>query len=375
MKILKYSYNDVNFKMDEIIFHQLNLLVGISGSGKTRLLNTLFNLGKSASLSEIKTTGDWKIEFKIGEIVYRWELLCENGETEKGIITYELVKNLTHNLDIVSRTKNKFMFNGEKLPQLKASETSLSILRKESIIEPIHKAFGSILMRNFSHDHLDDNYSKYMPISDSIKKIINSNKNEFVKLFNLGASLHILLHTLKIKDKKRFDLFCDFLTDIFPNIVDVDLKDLTYFNADVPFSETPAFCIKEKNVSDWIQFKFLSSGMQKTVTIMVDTLLIDHKWIYLIDEYENSLGPTIIDFFNNWTEYIDSKNQFIITSHHPFVINNIPIDNWIVCKRDGINLDFVYGDKLKEVVGKSRHTAYTKLLNSPLLGNFLGQEN
>ena len=45
MKILTYEFLGSNWKFNKIHLQNINLIVGDSGAGKTRLLNTIFNLG------------------------------------------------------------------------------------------------------------------------------------------------------------------------------------------------------------------------------------------------------------------------------------------------------------------------------------------
>ncbi len=47
MKILSHNYEDYpagGWKIPTTTYKDLNLIVGISGAGKTRLLNTIFNI-------------------------------------------------------------------------------------------------------------------------------------------------------------------------------------------------------------------------------------------------------------------------------------------------------------------------------------------
>ena len=53
------------------------------------------------------------------------------------------------------------------------------------------------------------------------------------------------------------------------------------------------------------------------------------------DEFENSLG---VNCMGPLTDFILSRAndlQFIITSHHPYIINNIPKSYWKIVRRKG----------------------------------------
>ena len=75
MKILKYKYWDLDKKgwdIAEVEFSNINLLVGDSGSGKTRFLNTVFNLGRWA-------TGSKKAKNGVGMLLLNMTMKSING--------------------------------------------------------------------------------------------------------------------------------------------------------------------------------------------------------------------------------------------------------------------------------------------------------
>ena len=59
------------------------------------------------------------------------------------------------------------------------------------------------------------------------------------------------------------------------------------------------------------------------------------------------------------------NNQFFITSHHPYIINNIPIENWLVFHRKGLQVKIKSGTELKEKFGKSKQKYFLQLVNDP----------
>ena len=76
MKILRYHYRDVEepgWEFTEIKFGKINLLVGDTATGKTRLLNTMFNLGRFAAKNEFKN-GNWDLSFEHEGSIYNWSI-------------------------------------------------------------------------------------------------------------------------------------------------------------------------------------------------------------------------------------------------------------------------------------------------------------
>lgn len=78
-------------------------------------------------------------------------------------------------------------------------------------------------------------------------------------------------------------------------------------------------------------------------------------------EFENSLGVNCIDEITD--DLIHSKNsiQFILTSHHPYIINTVKMGSWkIIARKAGV----VYSYNAEQLrLGKSKHDAFIQLIN------------
>jgi len=102
MKIqsFKFSNNKENWHIEEVKFEELNLLVGGSGVGKTRILKALdlicdVALGRNHNLDDL----EWSINFSHLGLNYRWELKSSStknkemflnlNESEQTEIVYE----------------------------------------------------------------------------------------------------------------------------------------------------------------------------------------------------------------------------------------------------------------------------------------------
>ncbi|MGB3265930.1 MAG: ATP-binding protein, partial [Microcoleus sp.] len=78
------------------------------------------------------------------------------------------------------------------------------------------------------------------------------------------------------------------------------------------------------------------------------------------DEFENSLGINCIDVVTDLI--VENRNiQFILTSHHPYIINNIGMEHWKIVTRQGGVVTVKDAKDLN--LGKSRHQAFTQLIN------------
>ena len=119
--------------------------------------------------------------------------------------------------------------------------------------------------------------------------------------------------------------------------------------------------IKEKSVLNWIEGSNLSSGMWKTLEHIAEIYLCADNSAILIDEFENSLGINCIDEITHQILASERNLQFIITSHHPYIINNIDYHYWKLVTRNGSVVQAE--DATKYGIGRSKHEAFTQLIN------------
>jgi hypothetical protein len=61
--------------------------------------------------------------------------------------------------------------------------------------------------------------------------------------------------------------------------------------------------------------------------------------------------------------HVDRNIQFIITSHHPYIINNIDMSHWKIVSRKGGVISTKNAIDLR--LGESRHKAFKQLIQSP----------
>jgi len=368
MYISKYYYHgpkDEAWEFSTPFLRKVNLIVGDTGTGKTRFLNTIFNLGISVVANEIKNTGIWNILFNIGNQEYEWHFTTDFDSIKKIIIKEELLyikDNKGNKRTIVERDESKFKYNDKELPKLSQNTSSISLLKGENDIKPIYSGFSSIIRRRFFTDELDKNFRiEAMPIDflENIKK-----QKNLTDLFYSELSVNIKLAILEESFPEIYKEIKTKLLEIFEFIEDVSILEFNKIhpNIKLPFY-APVFCIKERNIKEYITSDQMSSGIQKVILLLLDLFLIPKGGIFLIDEYENSLGMSAIDFLPDLLIETDLDNQFFITSHHPYIINNIPIENWLVFHRKGLQVKIKSGTELKKKFGKSKQKYFLQLIN------------
>jgi hypothetical protein len=236
-------------------------------------------------------------------------------------------------------------------------------LQEEDLIIPLFEGLQRIMRRDFSGPDLD--------LATSLQSVPQNFLNEISRtkdldaVFSAGIGLSCKLLVLSLHFKHVYERICREFLSIFPFVRDVRLRDAHNFNLNLS-GKVPVFALKEHHMDEWVPINQFSSGMKKVLLILTDIFLLpEDGGVYLIDEYENSLGMNAINFFPSVLLDVDSPSQFIITSHHPYIVGNVPVRNWIVLHRKGADVLVKQGSELEERFGKSKQAAFMQLLNDP----------
>ena len=72
-----------------------------------------------------------------------------------------------------------------------------------------------------------------------------------------------------------------------------------------------------------------------------------------------------LTFSPNLFLILEKDIQFFITSHHPYIINEIPTNNWYIFHREGMQVSIMYGEEVSDRFGKSKQRAFIQLINDP----------
>ncbi|MGB1251604.1 MAG: AAA family ATPase [Candidatus Promineifilaceae bacterium] len=358
MQILSLEYEDKlrRWKLEQMDFRLLTLIVGASGVGKTQVLQAVGYLkliASGASFSGVK----WNVKFQtLSGVIFRWygefstDADIKNGNVNASRIIEEGLH--SNGQRVIERENGVILFNNEQTITLPHERSVLDMLRENPVVSDAYTALGQIRFTQ------SNNWK--MPSGLLFGPGPAFNLDQYNSLEEVQSSNESLLAKLYLLNRTEPDLFSQWRSQcksVFPFIEDIRVKADRYQEGE---GVDVTVEIKEYGVDQWISEYHLSSGMHRTLLQIAELYLIPSGSLILIDEFENSLGVNCID------EVMDlilgsQKLQFIITSHHPYIINGISSANWKMLTRSG---GVVKAHDVEDLgFGKSKHQAFMQLIN------------
>lgn len=361
MKIKSISIKDgrTGWNASSIRFNpMLTLLVGASGVGKTKILNGIFAL-KQIALGESFYGLEWKTEFEQQGRTYYWEGAFEVSKDinqtyfEEKNEGFTLVRELItdNGVELVNRTPQSIVYKGQELVKLDNTKSVVELLKNEPSIEPIYFGFQQC------YDMDTSSRIRISPIVDVSKR--NALNFMLIRALRMFSPLErlFLLYENKLKE---FDIICQKFQSIFPTVEKLDFA-LVKASDD---KLIPLLRIKERGVSSWIEQTGISSGMMRTLLQIITLVLANDGDLIMIDEFENGLGVNCINELADLIMEPEADIQVIMTSHHPYIINAIPVKDWKILTRNGSDV-YVHTAEELHIGEHSKHEAFMQLLQSP----------
>jgi predicted ATP-dependent endonuclease of OLD family len=382
IRLFKFDDNKSNWHLEETHFEQLNLFVGLSAVGKTKILQAL-SLVRDVSIDDdYRLDGiEWMIRFAHEEEEYEWILKSSliKDETAQKIfetykssrearIIYEKLTNLSDDAVIFERTQDTLEWHDRKvIPKIKKTESIITIFSEEEVIIPIREAFKYLIFLDkdeYSSIGFSDQFIDNIQMRDQNGKLLNL--KEFKKK-STKLPMPLKIFFLQEFYHKEFNNIKQEFTDIFPFVKELKIHDIRKAGEHTLF-----LSIKEHDSNDWIDQSRLSSGMLNIFEHLAGIHLAPAGAVVIIDEFENSLGincmPGAADFINEYA----TKLQFIVTSHHPYIINEISWKNWKIVQRKGGRVSVIDSTAIPALETASTLEKYVRLINLPAYEEGIG---
>ncbi len=380
MTIQSFAFEDRDsgWRLEETSFSQLNLLVGVSGAGKTRILEAFHDV-RRAALSGARgiPSSSWTLTVEAEGACYTWEaetkvtravlltgardLPSSDMESDARFVRETVYRDGEQLLD----RSSEFLFQNQRLPRLPDWQGAIHLLQSEDAIGPLHSAlrrwqFADLPFPLAGTAIIDlSGAGKTLERYSTVEELRNAN----------GLGTLVKLYVLQENFRELFESVCERYREIFPTVSDLEIASYRKLGWKpemdaVSMDQRLTVGLDEQGIDGRV-VQDLSAGMMKVLVYLTELALAPPGSVFLVDELENSLGinclPEIADYFLEKSRDV----QFILTSHHPQVINKIPSDHWKLVTRRGSIVRILDGPSIPELQTASPLRKFTQLINLP----------
>jgi len=356
-----------NFKIIEdssqLSLQPFTVLIGRNGSGKSSIVESLDWLGQAAYSGAMSATEPFQ---RIRDIVRDWEpdaspnfrieLVFDTEDISVGDVFYQLEVGASDNtgetpkivyeeLHTALGTSKLIQTDGGTRKKLDASgglsragDSPDRLTLADMVDANLHR--GGDLLKNFLERSvfLRLNPRSIASFAPARRKITQPRL-----LDEEGLGLAELLSQL---DEETIQILVEKLSFILQGASDLE--------AHKP--ESPAdrrfFTFVESRLGEKALHKIpawvLSEGTRRVTAILAILLHDNPPPLVCIEEVENGLDPwTLRYILDELTNAVERGTQVILTSHSPYLLNMVPLENIVLCDREGQNVTFSVGSKLE----------------------------
>ncbi|MFT6901180.1 MAG: ABC-type lipoprotein export system ATPase subunit [Colwellia sp.] len=360
-----------NITINKIIFDDLNILVGTSGAGKTTIMHALYSV-KAIAKGVSSPFDTWSIEFIDNidrEIIWSGKFsdeidTDEEDEDEVSELLSEEIK--IDGKIILTKSNGVTVYNGTPLPSLNKYKSNIYLLREDNLLNPVFNALDSIvIIFNETREYSSSSSSPIIPqklLKKAEEFFLDKNVkiNDFSRFDSTIDCREKIFFAYKY-DKISFENFEFIYTSIFPSVLSIEPETIKRTSEKTQIERIALFMTLKMTDGTIVHQPYISSGMFKSMMILADLIFSNNKNLVIIDEIENSLGVNCLaDIIQ---EIKSSESQYILSTHHPRIINDVPVDSWkIVSRKSGV-ISTRTADRIKN--SSSNHDNFLQLINSP----------
>lgn len=362
LKWIEFENLRTGLKIERVVFNDdITLLVGLSGVGKTQILNAIeyslkLAVNKNLRLEPYNTT----LCFQIGEEVYVWSYRIQQDHTEdifeskeiKYFFAYEKLQNIKGDI-LMQRTSDTIQVTGyDKVPTPKKDESLLVQYSEDAFVKPIISEMLKLYPIEIEMDVrgaiAQESFNMFKAkIKESFKE---NEKQPFEKFSHLPVPLKIYI-TKKYYPQMYAQIFSA-VKELFMEINSIDI---------VEDPDREIYMVAIDVYGKRLLQHEISNGMLKTIYYIVELITMSKNSLVLIDEFENGLGVNCIDVLAELLLGERRDLQFVITSHNPKIINQISNKKWKIIERDIATVKNFTAEEYG--IMHSQHDAYFNLIN------------
>lgn len=379
---IEFENLDTGLKINKTEFNkELTMLVGRSGAGKTQILEAIstFCTTATSDLDNIDCQFNGTISFSINSDVFEWKVCVRKDsinitptpfkKTNSGVFFFSdpketkfVIKSETlsyNEISIFERSNDKLIMNNQELPRISNDFSLIYQYNSDDLLKKVYNCMTGLYNTNSL-------FPAYFPTSFAILDRIKTElkKCDSIDLYRESYPINIStpnkIYLLKETNIELYDILLSYYKSIFSDVDD--------FTFDVDYENQ---IIKTSVITNdsTVEYNSISAGMRKTISFLVDLLTVSNNNIILIDEIENGLGVNCLDEVYNLLTTLRDDLQLIITSHHPYIINNVNPNSCKIVNRKRNIISTYSAAELN--LTNSHHDFYDLVMNKLQYGDIL----
>lgn len=329
---------DRAWKLEPFELEQINLIVGLNATGKSRVLRVLYGLARSIDGTRQPTTldtGHYRAVFDVpgsgDQLTYEFSIAAKKVKLERLSVGQKVW------LDRVDTGKSLLWFEKNQLSievHVPTSHLAISARRDENqhpYFEPLHAwaktvkycEFSKLESQTFSafEGAIDSESVQSIPLQDSLHLLIKASKDRYAHAFTSGV----------LNDMRRLGYQLESFG--LKPAVGVNLPLIARGAAQTIF-------VRERNVGADIPQNAISNGMLRALAALIflhASKLNKTRDCLLLDDIGEGLdfdrSTKLIKIF---TEEADRGYlQLVMTTNDRFVMNSVPVSCWSIIQREG----------------------------------------
>ncbi len=364
---LAFEDTETGWKLEETALGDVNLLVGGSGVGKTRILTALHDVGRVAfkGAGHLGCSG-WEIRLETAGGTYLWsaEVHFPRAAGESADPRFVREKVLRNDREaLVERTEEHFRFEGRDLPRLQESRSAVELLQSEVTIRPLRDELRRWLFFGLPKERVGTESPDFLLGNGERMQLSLDKLRQETDLSSVFKA-----YLLQEDHPEVFAAVREIYSNVFPTVLDLRVASYEDFNAKSPAQDEYRWMtagIREQGVDGWVLRRNISAGMWKVLTFIIELTLAPVGGVFLIDEIENSLGVNCLPDLAELLLERSHEVQLVMTSHHPQVINAVTPEHWRLVTRRGSVVTVRPASRFPALETASPLQKFTQLINLP----------
>ncbi len=326
--IKSFTYSTSEWTLNKVYLNKQNLVVGQNATGKTKMLESISTVINTMLMRDNnwkgKTTFKAQLEFD-GDYSLIYDLDFSDGK-----FTYEKLVCVNSGRTLITRTTQSCTFYDEE--NITLPEQSTALVAKQDVL-------------------------KY-PEAASVMQWAQTTRSITFSLLHIDKFKQMHLGTISMEemyeslDEREHGLICNYMNKLDYHL---DYIQESIINENIKF-----VIVKEKGLNTILPDAFLSNGMYRVLYILfymhyiskqnVKCILVDDIGEGLDYDRSINLGRIVFDYCS------EHDIQLIATSNDNFLMNVVPLNNWIILNRHTSIVDSISAITHKEIFDKFMKT-------------------